>query len=56
MDDWKTSEKNNPTIALIYCIQKKNKYVQVIYLKQLVRIVKKQIIILIIPNKEKEGL
>ena len=27
-DDWKTFEKNNPTVALIFCILKKRKYAQ----------------------------
>ena len=40
-------------VLLIICILKKNKYVLLISQK-LIRIVKKQVILLMIPNKEKE--
>ena len=38
-DDWKTFEKNNPTMAFNFCILKKKKYVQLISQK-LIGIVK----------------
>ena len=40
IDDWKTLEKNNPTIALdILCIKTKKKYVQLIF-QNLIKIMK----------------
>ena len=41
-------------LLLIFYIPKKKKYVQLLSPK-LIRIVKKQIILLMIPNEEKEG-
>ena len=52
IDDWKTVEKNNPTIALNVLYTKK-KYVQLIF--QNITQPVKNIILLMIPNKEKEG-
>ena len=31
IDDWKTYEKNNPTMLLIFCILKRKKYAQLIF-------------------------
>ena len=31
IDDWKTHEKNNPTMLLIFCILKRKKYAQLIF-------------------------
>ena len=33
IDDWKMFEKNNQQLLLIFCILKKNKYVQLIFQK-----------------------
>ena len=31
IDDWKTYEKNNPTMLLIFCTLKRKKYAQLIF-------------------------
>ena len=31
IDDWKTYEKNNPTMLLTFCILKRKKYAQLIF-------------------------
>ena len=53
-DDWKTLEKNNPTIAHNILDIKKKKYVLLIFQK-LIQIVKKKKKLLMIPDVEKEG-
>ena len=49
--DWKRFEKNNVTIAL-FCMLKKKKYILLMFQK-INRIVKKQVILLMIPNGKK---
>ena len=54
IDDWKTFEKNNPTIALnILLIKEKEIYPACISKRN--STCEKQIILLMIPNEEKEG-
>ena len=54
IDDWKTFEKNNPTIALdILHIKEKEIYPAYISKHNSTR--EKQIILLMIPNEEREG-
>ena len=52
IDDWKKSEKNNPTIALNILCNKQKKYFPLIF--QIIPC-EKPIILLMILNKEKEG-
>ena len=55
IDDWKTFEKNNPTIALnILYIKEKEIYPT--YISRHNSTHEKQIILSMIPNEEKEGL
>ena len=54
LDDWKKFEKNNPTIALNILCTKKKKMLPAYISKHNVTC-EKQISILMIPNKEKEG-
>ena len=53
-DDWKTFEKNNPIIALniLYIKEKK---IGPAYISKIHSNCEKQIILIIIPNEEKEG-
>ena len=53
-DDWKTFEKNNPIIALniLYIKEKK---IGPAYISKIYSNCEKQIILIIIPNEEKEG-
>ena len=53
-DDWKTFEKNNPTIAL-NILYIKEKEVCPAYISQIHSNCEKQMIFLMIPNVEKEG-
>ena len=54
IDDWKTSEKNNPRIALnILCI--KEKEICLAYISKTNCNCRKQIILLMIPSEEKKG-
>ena len=54
MDDWKTSEKNNPTIVLnILYIKEQEIYPP--FISKINGNCEKQIILLMIPNEEKEG-
>ena len=54
VDNWKSFEKNNSTIALnILCIKEKEK--SPAYISKMNLNCEKQIILLMIPNKEKEG-
>ena len=54
MDDWKTFEKNNPTIALdILYIKEKKKCLA--YISKINSNFEKQVILLMIPTVEKEG-
>ena len=54
IDDWKTFEKNNPTIALnVLYVKEKEIYSSYISKHNSTR--EKQIILLMIPNKEKGG-
>ena len=54
IDDWKTFEKNNPTIAL-NILYTKEKEICPAYISKIISNCEKQIIILTIPSKEKEG-
>ena len=54
IDDWKTFEKNNPTIAL-NILYTKEKEVYPVYISKINSNCEKQIILLMIPNEEKEG-
>ena len=54
IDDWKMSEKNNPIVAL-NILYIKEKEICPAYLSKINSNCKKQIILLMIPNKEKEG-
>ena len=54
IDNWKKFERNNPITALnILCIKEK-KYFQLIF-QNITQTIKNKIILLMIPNKEKEG-
>ena len=53
MDDWNTFKKNNLTIALIFYILKKEIFPA--YISKINSNFEKQIILLVFPNKEKEG-
>ena len=53
MDDWNTFKKNNLTIALIFYILKKEIFPA--YISKINSTFEKQIILLMFPNKEKEG-
>ena len=53
-DDWKTFEKNNPTIALNILYTKEKEICQA-YISKIMWNCKKQIILLMIPNEGKEG-
>ena len=55
IDDWKTSEKNNPTTAL-NILHTKEKEISPAYILKIKWNCEKQIILLMPPNKEKEGL
>ena len=56
MDDWKTFQKNNLTIALnILYIKEKEKEIYPAYISRHNSTREKQIILLMIPNEEKEG-
>ena len=54
IDDWKTFEKNNPTIAfnILYV---KEKEICPAYISKINSNCEKQLILLMIPNEEKEG-
>ena len=52
--DWKTFEKNNPTITL-NILSIKEKEICPAYISKINSNCEKQIILLIIPNEEKEG-
>ena len=54
IDDWKTSQKNNPTIAL-NVLYIKEKVIYPAYISKHISIREKQLILLMIPNKEEEG-
>ena len=54
IDDWKTFEKNNPTIAL-NILYIKEKEINPVYISKHNSISEKQIILLMIPNEENEG-
>ena len=54
IDDWKTFEKNNPTIAL-NILYIKEKEICPSYISKINLNCEKQIILLTIPNEEKEG-
>ena len=54
IDDWKTFEKNNLTIAL-NILYTKEKEIRQAYISKIIWNCKKQIILLMIPNEEKEG-
>ena len=54
IDDWKTFEKNNPTIAL-NILYIKEKELCPTYISKIYSNCEKQIILLMIPNQEKEG-
>ena len=54
IDDWKTFEKNNPTISL-NILYIKEKEICPAYISKINSNCEKQIILLMIPNKEKEG-
>ena len=54
IDDWKTSEKNNPTIAL-NVLNTKEKEKCPAYISKINSDCEKQIILLMILNEEKEG-
>ena len=54
IDDWKMFEKNNPTIAL-NILYTKEKEVCPAYISKINSNCKKQIILLMTPNEEKEG-
>ena len=54
IDDWKTFEKNNPTIVL-NILYIKEKDICPTYISKINSNCEKQIILLIMPNKEKEG-
>ena len=53
MDYWKTFEKNNPTIAL-NILYIKEKEICPTYISKIISNCEKQIILLMIPNEEKE--
>ena len=53
-DDWKRFEKNNPTIAL-NILYTKEKEILPAYISKHNWTCEKQIIVLMIPNEEKEG-
>ena len=54
IDDWKTFEKNSPTIALIFFILNKKQYTLLIF-QNITQRVKNKKIPLMIPSEEKEG-
>ena len=54
MDDWKTFEKNNPTIAY-NILHIKRKEICPAYISKINSNCERQIILLMNPNKEKEG-
>ena len=54
IDDWKTFETNNPTIAL-NILYIKEKEICPAYISKINSNCKKKIILLMIPNEEKEG-
>ena len=54
IDDWKTFEKNNPTIAL-NILYIKGKEICPAYISKIDPYCEKQLILLMIPNEEKEG-
>ena len=54
IDDWKTSEKNNPTISL-NILDIKEKEICPAYFSKINSYFEKQIIILMTPKKQKEG-
>ena len=54
IDDWKTFEKNNPTIAL-NILYTKEKEIFPVYISKIDSNCEKQIILLMTPNEEKEG-
>ena len=54
LDDWKTFEKNNPTIALNILYTKEKEILRA-YISNHKSTCKKQIIILRIPNEERKG-
>ena len=54
IDDWKTFEKNNPTIVFII-VYIKEKEISPAYISKINSNCEKQIILLMIPNEEKEG-
>ena len=54
-EDWETFEKSNPTIALnILYIKEKQTYPA--YISKIDSNCEKHVILLMVPNKEKEGL
>ena len=55
IDDWKTLEKNNPTTAL-NILYMKEKEICLAYISKINSNWEKQIILLMIPNEQKEGL
>ena len=55
IDDWKTLEKNNPTTAL-NILYIKEKEICLAYISKINSNWGKQIILLMIPNEQKEGL
>ena len=55
IDDWKTFEKNNPTIPL-NILYIKEKEICPVYISKINSNCEKQIILLVIPNKVKKGM
>ena len=55
IEDWKTLEKSNPTIAL-NILYTKEKQTYPAYISKINSNCEKQVVLLIVPNKEKEGL
>ena len=54
IDDWKTFEKNNPIIAL-NILYTKEKEISPAYISKSNSNCEKQIILLMVPNEQKEG-